>query len=489
MKSILNNFNKLVAGLIIILSATFVFASGGSTLMALRDYDAGIGLLTRPDKTFSGLAKFFKPLEVEAQCSIGPCATEPSLREYITKFDIENVLNRTLRTLVLNFVKGLVDFLKQQFDNLLSVVQDWSSTVLGLRLNTSHIKRFVAMQAYTQFNLVEGEVNKIFDDIFGPLEETKNKEALNQAKNLASQAVATFELSTAIEKSGEGNPGQTNTSPVPDTKTFKTDILDSVEGMLQENCKVTQLAVKPSNSPLEDAILVSKGVMNRQCLGITSGFNEVGFKIDQRQESIKKMVEVATMADNLNLGETDTCGVGIFSTDSLSDANNKFDVSFSSNFNASDYGYKSTSDFSNPVVASAFAVTEGKSVFGLGRSECELANEAKQNAQALAEANNSKSAPQTENLTDVFFETLKDFATQIFDSLVNILTKFIDQALEQITNAISNISLREISSPLSKAFGDFKGGVNKGLKDLIKDARVEVEKGIDDLQYGLESKE
>lgn len=483
------NFNKFIAGLLIIFSSTFIFAAGGSNLMTLRDYDASIGLLRRPAKTWSGLAKIFQPLQVEAvgDCA-GLCAGESTLREYIAKFDFEAILSKTLRSLVLNFVKGMLDFLKEQFNKLLDVVQNWSNQVLGLKLNTSHIKRFVAMQAYTQYNLAVGEVNKIFDDIFKPLEATKDSEGLNQAKSLSAKAGATLELCTAINESDKANPGQSNSSPIPDCQIIKTDLFESVEGILQENCKINQLAVKPSNSTLEDAVLVSKGVLNRQCLGVTTGLNDSGFKINQRQEDIKKMVQTAITSDNLSLGETDTCGVGIFSKDDLlSNGGNEFELSFSDSFDASKYGYRSTSDFSNPVVASAFGITEDKSVFGLGRSECELANTAKQNAQALSEANASKNAPQTENLTDVFFQTLKDFATQIFDSLVGILTKFIDSALQQVTKAISSISLREVSSPLSKAFGEFRGDVNKGLKEQIKDARSKLAEGIDNL-YGPESK-
>jgi hypothetical protein len=112
-----------------------------------------------------------------------------------------------------------------------------------------------------------------------------------------------------------------------------------------------------------------------------------------------------------------------------------------------------------------------------------LANTAKQNAAALAEVNKKKDAPETESLTDVFFKTLKDFATEIFDSLAKILTKYIDKNLKKITKSISKMGLKQISSPLSKAFGEFRGDINKGLKDQIKDARGEVIKGIDNLQY------
>jgi hypothetical protein len=486
MNLFLKNFNKFVAGLIIVLSSTFVFAAGGSNLMAVRDYDASIGLLSRPAKTWSSLAKFFKPLQTEAvgECPpTGVCASEASLKILVTKFSFESAINKLLRNIVMEFVKGMIDFLKKQFNNFLKIVANWSKKVLGLKLNTSHIKRFVGLQSYTQYNLAKGQVNKIFDKTFGPLEDTGDKNALKQTKALMVTATATYEIAETMDTADSSNPGQSNSLLKPNTAKFKTDIIDSLEGILQESCKVNQLSVKPSSSPLEDAVLVSKGVLNKQCLGITSSVNEVSLNLDLRQKEIAKQVTEANSPGNLSLGESDTCGVGIFDTADLSEENSQFEVTVSEGFDASKYGYKSTADFSNPVVASSFGVTEGKTVFGLGRSECELANTAKQNAAALAEVNKKKDAPETESLTDVFFKTLKDFATEIFDSLAKILTKYIDKNLKKITKSISKMGLKQISSPLSKAFGEFRGDINKGLKDQIKDARGEVIKGIDNLQY------
>lgn len=461
---------RILTLILILLCGGLVFAGGGANMMILRDYDASIGLISRPKNTFSQIAKILGPVEVSAQCSIGPCATEPSLREYISKFDIERTLNKLLRELVLSFIKGLLEYLTNLFNKLLSLVEQWANTVLGIKLNLSHIRRFVALQSYKLYNQLEGEVNRIFDNLFEPLKQVNSEVASNVANTVA-EAAATVELANADQAACIGTPDQCSSSPSASPQQLRQDFESGLAGILQESCIAFQLAPIQSRNKLEDAVLATHSIVKYQCLNIAPGLAEAMGQLDKRTSQIKQQAAEATKAENLKKADSQSCAPVIRSDQAVFDAKKSFSPD-------SNLSISSNVTFRNPVVVEASSVTEGKLVVGLTQAECDLANQALQSSQAVSEANVAKNAPQSENLADVLLKLIQDFFDEIFKKLEEIILKVINDVLQNISNLINRIGIREISGPMGRVFGQFSSQVNNSLREMFRLARNDLKQSI-----------
>lgn len=482
--SIFSSFNKLVACTLILLTGFFGFVAAGSQTMALRDYDAAIGLLQRPARTYSGLAKIFQPIEAEAQSAVFcvDCVKEVS-------FNIEKILNKLLRDIVLAFVKSFINFLQQQFDKLLQIVEQWANTVLGIQLNLSSIRKFVALQTVKLYNQIEGSVNQFFDDMLGPLEGKIGAEAKKRTTQAASDAWTTAEIASAVDGSCRNGPGQCSSNPPPDSKVIGQQVVEAVKDIAGATCGLEDLAAGPADSDVAAAAKTAGLAFVDQCFSMLVKVANTKQILDQRAQEIKDQAQTATKDENLKPGNPTSCAPFLKTDADLTEARTKFgnvnpvDFSASSNIDFSKGGFVAGSgvsglDFTNSVLNEVSTVTFGTNLTSLTQSECDAANKWQLEQEKLREGTKAKNAPVSEDLGAVLQQLLLDFVDSVFKALEQVITKILDAAFSAIANAISNIGIREISGPLSEAFSKVKSGVNGSISQALKDARGSIKTAI-----------
>lgn len=479
--SIFSLFNKLVASTLILLTGFFGFVAAGSQTMALRDYDAAIGLLQRPAKTYSALAKIFQPVEAEANTFCVNCVNEST-------FNIERILNKLLRDIVLAFVKSFINFLQQQFDKLLQIVEQWANTILGIQLNLSSIRKFVALQTVKLYNQIEGSVNQFFDDMITPLQGKITSAGISGMTQALSSAAATVEVASAVEGASQNGPGQFTSNPPPNSAAIKEEIIGAATEITGALCAALGVGSSGNTDISAAAKVAGNAFIGSQCFNILPSIANLKEKLDKRSEDVKQKAKEATTDANIKPNNNNSCSSFLRTDRDLTQARNKFGsvnpVDFSSSANIdfsktplTTSGIK-VSDFNNPVLSELTNVTFGTNLSTLSQSECDAANQTQLNIKKLEEGTKAKNAPQSEDLGAVLQQLLLDFVDSVFKALEQVITKILEAAFSAIENAISSIGIREISGPLSEAFSKAKSGVNGSISQALKDARGSIRTAI-----------
>jgi hypothetical protein len=482
----LNSLNKVIAASLILITGLFGFMAAGSMTMTLRDYDASIGLLKRPAKTFSNLAKFFQPLEAEAQSTVfcANCLNESS-------FNIEKILNKLLRDIVLAFVKSFINILAQAFDKLLSMVEQWASTILGIQLNLSSIRKFVALQTVQLYNQIEGSVNQYFDDLLGPLEGKIGTTAKNQTVQALSSAATTAQIAAGVRGSCENGPGGCSSNPPPNPEAITNQIVEAASDIAGAACAGEGSGQFGDSDVGAAAEVASIAFTDTTCFGLLPKLITLKDKLETRNNETKQQASVATKDENIKPGNPTSCSPFLKTDADLSEAKAKFGtpntIDFS-NPNTTDFSNASFSNnivigtgtpkFSNPVLDAIGDVTFGTQVSSLSQSECDAANKFELNKEKLREGTKAKNAPEGEDLGAILQQLLQDFIDSVFKALEQIITKILDAAFQAIATAINSIGIREISGPLSEAFSKVRSGVNGSVTQALRNAREEIKRAV-----------
>jgi len=482
----LNSLNKVIAASLILITGLFGFMAAGSMTMTLRDYDASIGLLKRPAKTFSNLAKFFQPLEAEAISTVF-CAN--CLNE--TSFNIEKILNKLLRDIVLAFVKSFINILAQAFDKLLQMVEQWASTILGIQLNLSSIRKFVALQTVKLYNQIEGSVNQYFDDLLGPLEDKIGGEGKGQYVKALANAAATAEINAAVNKACEVEPGSCSSNPPPKLEPMIDEIMKAAEDIAADSC-AGEGAGQFGDSDVGAAAAVAEGAfISPSCPGVLAKLISLRDELDTRIKEIQEQVPVAIKDENVKQGNPSSCATILISDGDSSKSKNIFDSA-----NTIDFSNPNTIDFSNATFSNNIIIGTGTVNFSndvlnettlaignnrtssLTDAQCQSANDLEINKDKLREGTKAANAPQSEDLGALLQQLLQDFIDSVFQALEQIITKILDSAFQAIATAINSIGIREISGPLSEAFSKVRSGVNGSVTQALRNAREEVKRAV-----------
>lgn len=464
----INLFYRIVAASLVLVTGLFGFVAAGSQTMTLRDYDATIGLLSRPDKTFSGLAKMFQPVEVEAQnVFCVNCVNEAS-------FNIEKILNKLLRDIVLAFVKSFLNFLQQQFDKLLQMVEQWASTILGIQLNLSSIRKFVALQTVKLYNQIEGSVNEFFDDALGPLEDKLGTEGKGQMVKALANASMTQQVSAAVGASCEHNPGQCSSSPPPSSDVIGAEIGQAASELVGAICKGEGNGQSTDSDVAAAARVAQEAFIDNTCFSAVPSLLAITEETDRRVQEVKDQAKNATIESNMRSGNTDSCATILIPDTAVEDAQKSVGVFSNTGLDLISDDFTEGGDVAKEIDT----VTKGQQVSSVDQSGCDAANVYQNNQEKLREGTKAKNAPQSEDLGAVLQQTLLDFVDSIFKALEQVITKILDAAFQAIATAISNIGIREISGPLSEAFNKARSGINGTISQALKDARTTVRNSI-----------
>jgi len=478
----INLFYRIIAASLVLVTGLFGFVAAGSQTMTLRDYDASIGLLSRPAKTYSGLARLFQPINAEANTFCVNCVNEST-------FNIERILNKLLRDIVLAFVKSFLNFLQQQFDKLLQMVEQWASTILGIQLNLSSIRKFVAMQTVKLYNQIEGSVNEFFDDVLGPLEDSLGTEGKGQVVKAISDAATTAELAAATAASCENGPGQcSNSAPPPNPDNIIEEIGQAVSEIAAEACRGQAPSSGGDSDIAAAAKVAQEAFIDTTCFSAIPVALTAAEKLEQRVQEIKDQSRTATKDENLKPGNPSSCSPFLKTDASLGEAKTKFGTFTNTDFSNVDFSRAGNlnlgtqSNFqintTNSVLNEIGNVTFGTKLTSLTEGECDAANKWQLEQEKLREGTKAKNAPQSEDLGAVLQQTLLDFVDSIFKALEQVITKILDAAFQAIATAISNIGIREISGPLSEAFNKARSGINGSISQALRDARTQVRNSI-----------
>jgi hypothetical protein len=464
---LINLLNKIIVLGLLLTSGLLMFGAGGSQLSVNRDFDAAIGLIERPLNTASKLTKFLKPLAASAQGT----AQEPTQLLILAESKIESAINRAIRAAVLAFVKGLLDFLQDKFNELLSLVEDWAQSLLGIRLNLSHIRRFVALQAYTYYNQVEGQINNYFDRVLGPLEkiDPAAKKQLSEALSEASEA---YVLANGVDEACQGVQGQCNNQQPSNLSSMNSRLDGAISNVAATNTRAQQqnerdgvCDVRGGNNPLLAGLCVSAPLEPAQARE-TAAIAEMTTAVQQRVEDVRAGVQKAVKQENIN-NNSNSCGTIIRKI-------NGGVAGASAGISRDSRLQKEATEgkFNNRITREAFLATRGYAPDGLDEGECEMANKAAANKEALAQVNQAKNqAAGEESLANAVLSVIQDFFSDIFDKLQDIIKSIIDDVLNGITEAIAKIGNQIVSSALGTAFDGFADEFRGIASDTFNKAR------------------
>lgn len=469
-----NWFYRFVAITLVFITCLFGFFATGTKTMALRDYDAAIGLLKRPDKTASSLAKFFKPIEANAQLVV----IDPSL---ILKYTIEAALNAALRAIVLGFVKSLLNFLKDQFDSLLRSVEQWANALLGLQINFSSIRNFVALQTVRLYNQIEGSTNAFFDGLFGPVLTDAQIRAL-------SSSVTTGEMAAANRAAIEANPGSTNDgSPPPSSDIIKGQIVNTVGDMLKQIGCGTTISFQDggNNTTIAAAAAGAAPIFGDQDFGCANKLTVVTSEIDRRFEAVAGKTKEAAKPEYVKNG-TDACAQYLVDKDELykqakltAPAESKF-ADYTKGGVSSDVAQKAldnptsgTISFgSNDALDAIYNTTKNVTIGNVTQEQCKLAySKTDLLRDQLKDATKGSGGLSLEQeLANTFTQFINDLVTSIFNAITEIITKIITAAFNAVINLINKIGIREISGPLAEAASKIKNATNQYVRTILDGA-------------------
>ncbi|MEI6728111.1 MAG: hypothetical protein WCK98_00550 [bacterium] len=510
-------FALIIASCLIIFSALGTFTSGAGVMMTLRDYDASIGLISRPKDSFNKMGaaynKLFPQVKVEAigDCA-GPCASEAGQQ---TRWSLDQALNKLLRQLVMAFVQAFLNFLLQQFQKLLDTISQWAQTLFGVKLNTCEIMRYVAIQAYTLQNKIETSVGDFADATFGPLKDTnfvggastatrlKTAQSIGKVSSTVADAVAAAETRKAIETADQNYPQCARNKPVGGAT--------ASQQQQQLSQTINTVAEIYCNRPVEE--IVGKGedsitvagktawtFVAAQCLDTKSIVSNFRDKLNSRAQTTATNAQTAVVKQGQQ--SPPNCGGGSAIMKKNDAANSEIQNKLSGKEtgsvpplsvirgeivakNDSERTINSLGDIGDAIaLASANSAWETildnlsstNKVEPLDQNQCNAGDKVTASYKALDNSKNQNSSGGEGDLLDAILQTLQEFIKSIIDSLIQLITDIILKIVDKVFQALSGIG----GGIFANAFNEFSSGLKTEISVGLQNLGTDVKKTVDE---------
>ncbi len=449
MEKIKSILSKIIISAFIFATIGMNLAMGGSMLHTNRSFEAQMGWLKIPNKDLSLTYKKIFLTKVNAGAVGGAVFCTNCVNE--ATFQAENILNKLLRSFVMTFIQGIINFLKSAFENLLNMIEDWASTAFGLRLNLCNVKRHVALQSVLLYNAAEGTIN----NLFGNTTEALNNEPETKLtmENAIAKAGTTIDNAAAIEAADSQYPACASNNPVPRAD----EIIDSVSSSMQE-LNETKEKIAETATFSGDPIA---GVVGQNLIKFSPNAADTAALVSslkQRSEDVK--VEASGAMDALDKQSPPECAMAQVLTPSENNSGGSWNQG---GINA---------NLSAPHLQDQARVTGALEARVLNRNECETTDVVGNSQTALQTTAASQSAPEGD-LLDSIMNIVMDFFNQIFERLKAIITEVIRKVVNEVTQFIDNIAF---SLP-SSIFGDLTNSVldvSDTIRDLERALRQEI---------------
>jgi hypothetical protein len=506
-------FAAIITGCLVLIMSLGTFTSGAGVMMTLRDYDASIGLISRPKESFdkmgSAYRKLFPEIKVEAQCfSMGvPCATEVGQQ---TRWSLDQALNKLLRQLVMAFVQAFLNFLLQQFQKLLDIISQWAETLFGVKLNTCQIMRYVAIQAYTLQNKIETSVGDFADGIFGPLKDTafiggastatrlKTAQSIGKVSSTVADAVAAAETRKAIETADQNYPQCAGNKPVggATANQQRQQLAQTVNAVAESFCKSVEEIVG-SGTGGQDSITaagltIGRPILGPQCLDAKALVSDVNQKLNERSqktaENAQKAIQeqqkasppncsgIVLMEQNQTTSEVQkalTAPGGVLPS-FASLRQDKIELYEKNTLTSGDLNTLLTTNTAFTDLLGEYSETN--TTRGVDQNECALGDKVKAGYEAVSNAKTDGGAGDEGTLLDAILSTIQDFVKAIIDSLINMITSIIINVIQKVFAALSGIG----GGIFANAFTEFSNGLQGEVFRVSNDLKTAVGKTIDE---------
>lgn len=506
-------FALIITSCLIIFTALGTFTSGAGVMTSLRDYDASIGLISRPkgafDKMGSAYTKIFPEIKVEAigDCA-GPCASEGGQQ---TRWSLDQALNKLLRQLVMAFVQAFLNFLLQQFQKLLDTISQWAQTLFGVKLNTCEIMRYVAIQAYTLQNKIETSVGDFADSVFGPLKDTnfvggastqtrlKSAQSIGKVTSTVADAVAAEETRKAIEMADQNYPQCAKNKPVggATANEQRQQLSQTINAAAASFCKTVEEIIGSGSG--EDSITaagltVGKPVLGPQCLDTKALVSNVGEKLNNRAQTTATNAQKA-VEDQKKQSPPDCSGTSLMKKNDAanSELQNKLSNTDGTVPSIAAVRQELVSQNDKTTIASGDldlalktntayidvlqAVSTTQNVEPIDQNQCKVGDKVTAGYKAVDNAKNQNSSSADEgSLLDAILKTLQEFIKSIIDALVKIITDIIVKVVDKVFQALSGIG----GGIFANAFTEFSNGLKTEITTGIKNLGEDVKKTVDE---------
>jgi hypothetical protein len=435
-------FSKLIASLMVFLVAGMSLATGGATLNTLRNFDLRMGWLEPAAESLEITYKKVFTVDAQAQRAVFcvNCVNEGT-------FQAEKIFEKLLKSLVMNFVQGLLNFLKEQFLNILNQIEQWANTVFGLRLNLCYVKRFVSYQSALLYNSVEGQLNKT---VFGGFVDSFEGEAGTQnAMNTAfADAGAALDFAAAAEVADRENPACASNDKLPSSDQMIDTIGESAEEMAQASQEFAETSLKAMNDGITEVLFDGLFQVNHSYGSKAETKAELANRKADVQENAEKAVE--------EIGDSapSECKSGIYMA-STSDLETGATGGQTANF--------SDMDFDGSKLNEASGTLPNYEAVPLTASQCDASNEVEATQNAI-ESTASVQAPGEGDLLDSLLSTVQDFFNQLFDRLKEIINQLIQKAIDTVVGAIQEFAgnfTGSVFGELGNSLGDITSSLDE----------------------------